>query len=320
MSTFLKGNDFEKAALDLHITQYKSNSVYHSFCRNIGLEEPAQSFLEIPFLPISFFKHHAVKSGEFEAEKIFLSSGTGGRRSMHHIKSLDAYRESLTRSFQFFHPPENGRLAVFALLPNYLEQGDSSLIYMIDELNAAGSIELKGYFLHDSSALYNALTQAIQSGNQTCLLFGVSYALLDFAEQYSLNLEEHIVMETGGMKGRREELIRSELHERLKKAFNTKQIASEYGMTELMSQAYSRGEGIYECPPWMQVSVRDIYDPFALQANERSGVLRFIDLANEHSCAFIETDDLGRVHENGKFEVLGRLDASDVRGCNLLAI
>ena len=276
---------------------------------------------DIPFLPIEFFKTQKIYFGEKQPEMVFKSSGTTNtkNRSSHFIDSAKRYRESIRAGFTNFFSDEKLPLKLFALLPGYLENDESSLIYMIEALKDMGLVELKGYYLRDYEKLY-ADIQAELSGKSRVVLCGVSFALLDFLDLFQPDLSGHIVMETGGMKGRRRELLRSELHDLLQKGFNVNQVYSEYGMTELMSQAYSKGKGIFTPSPTMGILVRDVYDPFTIVNDEASGALNIIDLSNKYSCSFIATQDLGRVFSNGNFEVLGRTDHSDVRGCNLMAI
>ncbi|OYW19070.1 MAG: acyl transferase, partial [Sphingobacteriales bacterium 12-47-4] len=268
-----------------------------------------------PFLPISFFKTHHVVAGEFTPELVFQSSGTTGMtRSTHLVKEASFYKTSYTRGFESIYGPVSGR-RILGLLPSYLEQGESSLVYMVEGLIRDSGHPESGFYLND----HERLKDTLQKGGPT-ILIGVTYALLDFAEKFSFPLKETIVMETGGMKGRREELTRMEVHERLKKAFSLEKIHSEYGMTELLSQAYSTGEGVFACPPWMRVLLREEEDPLSVNTNPGNGVLNIIDLANLYSCSFIATEDSGRLRNDGTFDVLGRMDNSDIRGCSLLAL
>lgn len=272
---------------------------------------------EIPFLPIEFFKSHRVVSGSVEAQVTFTSSGTTGMvQSRHEVADVAIYERSFRTAFELFygHPSD---MAILALLPSYSEREGSSLIYMVDDLIRQSRHPQSGYFLYNHGDLHSAL-QALKAAGTPTLLIGVTYALLDFVEQYSIDFPELMVMETGGMKGRRREMIREEVHALLSHGFGVAAIHSEYGMTELLSQAYSEGEGIFRCPPWMDILVRDTNDPFSLLPDGRTGAINVIDLANIHSCAFIATQDLGRKYADGSFEVLGRFDQSDIRGCNLL--
>jgi len=272
---------------------------------------------EIPFLPISFFKTHEVLSDENIPQQIFSSSGTTGMvQSRHLVTDLSLYDQSFNQAFELFYGPIKDT-CLLALLPSYLERDGSSLIYMVDALIRQSEHPNSGYFLHNHSDLYNVLKQQQQAGQKT-ILIGVTYALLDFLEQFTIKYPELVVMETGGMKGKRKEMVREELHAILTTGFGVKSIHSEYGMTELLSQAYSFGEGIFNCPPWMKIILRDTNDPLSLLNNNQTGGINVIDLANFNSCAFIATQDLGRTFTDGSFEVLGRFDNADIRGCNLL--
>jgi phenylacetate-coenzyme A ligase PaaK-like adenylate-forming protein len=321
----LPGN-FKGLAMELFKFQYHNNSLYRQYCDSIKINISAvDSIKKIPFLPISFFKTHEIKTGEFEASAIFESSGTTGAiSSKHFVKDIDLYRQSFTTCFEkFYGPPENK--CILALLPSYLERKNSSLVMMTEELIRKSANKLSGSYLYDHKKLHQALIHNELLKIPT-LLIGVTYALLDFAEEYPMQLRHTIVMETGGMKGRREELTREEVHARLKNKSGVNLVHSEYGMTELLSQAYSKGDGIFHCPGWMKILLRDEDDPFhvmdATDADTRSltGLINIIDLANIYSCPFIATDDIGRLHANESFEVLGRLDSSDMRGCSLMTI
>lgn len=274
--------------------------------------------MDIPFLPITFFKSQKVVSGDFVPGIVFSSSGTGdGPMSRHYVRDPALYMKSFTRSFNAFYG-DPAEFCILGLLPSYLEREGSSLIYMVRRFMETGRHPLSGFFLYEHDQLAQRLIDLTLSKQKT-LLVGVSFALLDFADTHDLLLGENIiVMETGGMKGRKEELTREELHQRLCRAFRKKEIHSEYGMTELLSQAYSMGGGRFRTPPWMKVLVRDIQDPFQLLSPGKTGAINIIDLANIHSCAFIETQDIGKIHSDGSFEVLGRTDSSDIRGCSLL--
>ncbi len=311
---------FEKIALKTFRHQYDHNPVYQDWCKFLKADKQTVSRIaHIPFLPISFFKSHAVLAGELPVQTTFRSSGTTGMTtSQHLITDLSLYEASYRNGFaQFYGNIEN--YTILAVLPSYLERADSSLIYMVDDLirksNKAGS----GFYLHNYSELLQTLKQLDKAG-ETVLLIGVTYALLDLIEQESLRLNHTIIMETGGMKGKRKELIREDLHQQLCKGFGVKSIHSEYGMTELLSQAYSFGAGRFECPQWMQVYIRDTDDALSYVEDEKTGGINVIDLANFHSCSFIATQDLGKKYANGSFEVLGRFDASDSRGCNLMVL
>ncbi|HEX2535122.1 MAG TPA: acyl transferase [Chitinophagaceae bacterium] len=315
--------DLYKTAVRVFYYQYHHNSVYRSFCSVLGRHPGnVHQWQDIPFLPISFFKTQAVRDGDFTPEAVFTSSGTtGAATSRHEVRSLALYERSFRQAFeQFYGAPS--RYCLLGLLPAYLERGGSSLVYMVDRLIGDSGHPLSGFYLHDHERLAQTL-QTLEAAGQPTLLIGVTYALLDFAERYPMPLRHTLLMETGGMKGRREELLRSEVHERLQAAFGVPAVHSEYGMTELLSQAYSAGAGRFGTPPWMKVLLREEDDPFALHAEgpaTRSGAASIIDLANLHSCSFIATDDLCRLHPDGSFEIAGRIDHSDVRGCSLLAV
>ncbi len=310
---------FRAAALEVFHFQAASVPVYREYLKALGSDlARVKSIEEIPFLPIEFFKTHDVLVEGRAAEVIFESSGTTGiSPSMHHVADTALYRESFLRCFHaFYGSPED--LCILALLPSYLERSGSSLVYMMDHLVRWSRHPDSGFYLDNLEELADILRQRNNDGHPT-LLLGVSFALLDLADQHPLELWNNItVMETGGMKGRRKELVRNELHELLTEAFRIPTIHSEYGMTELLSQAYSSGGGIFTSPPWMQVLVRDPNDPLSLLGTGQSGGLNMIDLANIHSCSFIATGDLGKGYEDGSFEVLGRFGHSDIRGCNLL--
>jgi hypothetical protein len=314
-------HDFEQTALQLFYSQAKHNSVYADYISKLGVvPEDVTDINHIPFLPISFFKSHVVTTSTFLAEHIFTSSGTAGSStSRHFVKSLELYETSFNSAFTAFYGDANS-YCILALLPAYLERSGSSLVYMADALIKSSTHKKSGFYLNNYRELINTLNVTAANGTPT-LLLGVSFALLDVAEM--LNDFEHpnlIVMETGGMKGRRKELIREELHLILKNGFHVPHIHSEYGMTELLSQAYSSGDGVYRTPNWMQVLIRDTTDPLSLLPAGRTGGINVIDLANMDSCAFIATEDLGRLHTDGSFEVLGRFDQADIRGCNLMAL
>ncbi|RRQ50374.1 acyl transferase [Maribacter algicola] len=312
--------EFETKCLEIFQFQYQNNQVYQRFCDYLNIKsEQINTLTEIPFLPIQFFKEHKVVSTLDNEEIIFTSSGTTGSvASKHYVTDLNLYEQSYLKGFEnFYGPIEN--YCVLALLPSYLERDGSSLIYMVNDLIDKSKHPFSGFFLNDLSKLASVLKE-LEAQKQKTLLIGVSFALLDFADAFKLELEHTIVMETGGMKGRRKELIRKELHEQLKQGFGVKHIHSEYGMTELLSQAYSLGDSLFECPPWMKILVRDTEDPLSLLPKAKTGGINVIDLANVNSCSFIATQDLGKLYESGKFEVLGRFDHSDIRGCNLMAL
>lgn len=319
----LPGQDFEERALDLFNYQVQHNSVYKAYVKQLGVKPHAVLDLhKIPFLPIEFFKTQAVKTGEFAATTTFLSSGTTqAERSKHFLPNLNFYLKNTRLLFEKQYGPLTDYVFM-ALLPSYLEQGHSSLVAMVHYFIQKSGQSEPGFFLYNLQDLITALQQ-LQLNNQRVILFGVTYALLDLADYVQANnlndfFKKVIIMETGGMKGRRREMIRQELHAQLQAAFQVQSIHSEYGMTELLSQAYSTGEGIFSCPATMRVLLRDPNDPLDVNVNLKTGGINIIDLANVDSCAFIETKDLGKIYPNGTFEVLGRFDNSDIRGCNLL--
>lgn len=310
--------DFETLALEVFQYQAKNNKTYSNYLNYLGIIPGNTHQLDqIPFLPIEFFKTCKIITAKDVPGKIFTSSGTTGTgTSKHYVTDISWYRESFTRTFQYFYGnPE--QYCILALLPSYLEREGSSLIYMMDYLIKKSNNPESGFYLDKLDTLEEKIIR-LREQNQKILLFGVSFALLDLAEKYKPDLSGQIVMETGGMKGRKEEIIREELHKVLNKAFNTKVIHSEFGMTELLSQAYSKGDGIFHTPPWMKVLIRDGYDPLSYVKKGQTGGINVIDLANYNSCSFIETRDLGRLLPKGGFEILGRFDSSDVRGCNLM--
>lgn len=310
---------FSSLALDIFKYQSVSNCVYSKFLSELGCKiDDIKSIDQIPFLPISLFKNCEVRTGVFEAETIFKSSGTSyGNRSNHYVKSLKLYQKSLINGFTRFYG-DAGDLSIYALLPSYLENGDSSLVYMADKLINMNSRAKGGFFLNEYKRLFNSIRESLAAGEKV-MLIGVTYALLDFADLYGGNdFSDLIVVETGGMKGRRREMLRDEVHGILKEAFGLKIIHSEYGMTELLSQAWSTGDGLFGCPPWMSIVIRDPHDPAGMIREGHSGGINVIDLANIYSCSFIETSDLGVANPDGSFEVIGRFDNSDLRGCNLL--
>lgn len=311
--------DFEATALQVFGFQYENNTVYRTYCQHIGKsKENVQTLSDIPFLPISFFKTHDVKTGDFEPELIFRSSGTTGmERSRHLIKDAALYRKSLIESFRHFYGNPSDYVFL-ALLPNYIEQQNSSLIYMMEELMRESGAKENGYYLYNHEDMHQKLIQ-LRDNQQKTILWGVTFALLDFAEKYTMDFPQLIVFETGGMKGRRKEMVKEELYGILRKAFGVTDIHSEYGMCELLSQAYSKGGNIFSTPPWMQLRLRSEKDPFDGSNQMATGVINIIDLANLHSCAFIATEDLGRRHPDG-IEILGRMDHSQTRGCSLMVL
>lgn len=313
-------DDFEEVALDIFKFQYENNEVYRDFCIYLRKSpKNVSSSLEIPFLPISFFKTHRVISTQKESQTIFTSSGTTqSTTSKHFVPDIGLYEESFLRAFELFYGKSKD-FCTLALLPSYLEREGSSLIYMVNSLIEKSGHPHSGFYLHNLEELHQKLKVLESKGTKT-LLIGVSFALLDLVEQFPSTLTNTIVMETGGMKGRRKELIREELHQILEKGLGVEHIHSEYGMTELLSQGYSKGNGIFETPPWMKIVTRDTEDPLSIQPNGKTGGVNVIDLANLYSCSFIATQDLGKTHPNGTFEVLGRFDDSDIRGCNLMVL
>lgn len=311
---------FEEMCMRVFRHQAKSNKVYQEFIRLLGRRpDQIRKVEQIPFLPIEFFKSRDILSSSKQIETVFTSSGTTGSiPSRHLVTDLSVYRKSFTLGFErFYGRPED--YVILALLPSYLERGGSSLVFMANELIQLSSSESSGFYLNNMEELALNLAELDRSG-QKILLLGVSYALLDLIALKQFKLENTIVMETGGMKGRRKEMVREELHKELKAGFGVDRIHSEYGMTELLSQAYSHGNGLFDCPPWMQVLIRDPEDPFQLLDRKRTGGVNVIDLANFNSCSFIATQDLGRSHEGSLFEIVGRFDHSDIRGCNLMAV
>lgn len=309
---------FEDACMATFSFQAEHCAVYSEYLSLINVEPKAvQHAGNIPFLPIEFFKSHRVTSTHKEPQIVFSSSGTTGSvQSMHYVPDIALYERSFRTAFKQFYGG-SADTAILALLPSYSERSGSSLIYMVDDLIRQSNHPRSGYFRDDHNKLHAVLLE-LKDQRVNTLLIGVTYALLDFVEDHPIDFPGLIVMETGGMKGRRREMIREELHERLCRGFNVRNVHSEYGMTELLSQAYSKGSGFFHCPPWMQVHIRDTNDPFDMLPIGRTGGINVIDLANTHSCAFIATQDLGKKHPDGSFEVLGRFDQSDIRGCNLL--
>jgi hypothetical protein len=314
---------FDDICLQVFRFQYYNNSIYRKFVNALNInEENVDTVAKIPFLPISFFKSHQVVTTNFEPEHLFESSGTTGSvNSKHLIKSLALYKQSFTKAFELFYG-NPADWCIIGLLPSYLERQTSSLVVMVDELIKQSGDPQSGFYLYDHEKLHTVLQELEAKGKKT-LLIGVTFALLDFAEKYSMQLKSTIVMETGGMKGRREEWTREEVHEFLMERLGVNKIHSEYGMTELLSQAYSSGNGIFSTPPWMKIVLREEDDPLSVRKPSDktiNGVINVIDLANIYSCSFIATEDVGKLFPNGDFKVLGRLDNSDVRGCSLMAL
>lgn len=312
--------EFTTIALDVFKHQFKNNKVYRSFCDLLYVHpSDITKIEEIPFLPIQFFKTREVLSSKEKTAEIFTSSGTtGSTTSKHFVTDISFYKESYLKGFAHFYGNIEDYV-VLALLPNYLERKGSSLIYMVDDLIVKSNNSESGFYLNNIDELAKKLVNLDKNG-QKVLLIGVSFALLDLVEKYQFDLKNTIIMETGGMKGRRKELIRNELHQLLKNGFKVDKIHSEYGMTELLSQAYSKGNGIFETPNWMQVLTRDTEDALTILDKEKTGGINIIDLANYNSCSFIATQDLGKVHKNETFEIIGRFDSSDIRGCNLMVL
>lgn len=311
-------NNFNEIALKIFRYQSENCPVYRKFLQGLKIDrERIQVIEQIPFLPVEFFKSHRVVCGNAPDEVVFTSSGTTGViTSCHHVTNVKWYIESFRNAFNVFYG-DIKNYTILALLPSYLERTGSSLIYMADDLIKQSRSEDSGFYLYNHAELFAMLNKQ-QKNQKPTLLIGVTFALLDFVEQYNLNFPELIVMETGGMKGKRKEMIREELHQILCEGFGVKTIHSEYGMTELLSQAYSKGSGIFNCPHWMRILTRDTNDPLTILDNQRPGGINIIDLANYNSCSFIATQDLGKVNADKSFEILGRFDNSDIRGCNLL--
>jgi len=325
---------FDALALEIFEFQYENNPLYKAYADMLERRPgKVRAISEIPFLPISFFKTHQVKTTQFKPQAVFESSGTTGSVNSHHlIKDIEIYRQSFLKGFELFYGAVTD-WCIIGLLPSYLERKNSSLVFMVDELIRRSQQPQSGFYLNELEKLHSSL-KVLEESKQKTLLVGVTFALVDFAEQFSLPLKHTTIMETGGMKGRREEMIRHELHELLRMKFHTDAIHSEYGMTELLSQAYSKGEGIFNCPPWMRVLVRDEEDPLEIKGYELriknsalsadltslTGVINIIDLANIYSCSFLATDDAGKLYVDGSFEVLGRIDNSDIRGCSLMVV
>ncbi len=319
----VKEAGFEALALEIFEYQRITNPVYRDYLEALQINPATISSLnQIPFLPIRFFKSHNVQTDSFAPEAVFESSGTTGSiNSRHLVKNLSLYEESFETGFNLFYGGIK-EYCMIGLLPSYIERKNSSLVYMVDKLVRLSEHPQSGFYPDEYEKLFTVLND-LEKKKQKTLLIGVTFALLDFAEKYADIFREPLqhttIMETGGMKGRRKEMIRQEIHDNLKTTFGCAAIHSEYGMTELLSQAYSKGEGIFSCPPWMKILVRDDEDPLSIR-KEGSGVINVIDLANIYSCSFIATDDAGKVNEDGSFEVLGRIDGSDLRGCSLMMV
>ena len=308
--------EFVKICLQIYELQMDNNPIYSAYSQIILKGEIPKKLEEIPFLPIEFFKTEQIICVTQKIEEIFLSSGTTGNQSKHLVSDLSIYENSFLNIFQIFYGDITD-YCILSLLPNYREREGSSLIYMVDDLIKRSKHPKSGFYLNNYKEVSETILELEKNGQKT-LLIGVSYALLDLAKDYPMNLENTIIMETGGTKGKRKELLKEELHKILKEAFSLDSIHSEYGMTELLSQSYSEGDNIFKTPPWKKVLIRDVNDPLTILGKNRSGGINIIDLANIYSCTFIATQDLGRLHEDESFSVLGRFDNSDVRGCNLL--
>ncbi|MES2515333.1 MAG: acyl transferase [Bacteroidota bacterium] len=312
---------FNLVALDVFHYQYKNNAVYQKYVMSLKQDpDSITQYTQIPFLPIEFFKTQEVVCEKITSKTLcFSSSGTTGQvTSKHYVNNVAVYENSFINGFELFYGKPS-EYCILALLPNYLERTGSSLVYMFDRLIKESKHPQSGFYLNNLSELKSTIDELKQSGQKTILL-GVTYALLDLAEMGVELNDQFIVMETGGMKGKRKEMLKDELHSVLKKAFKISSIHSEYGMTELLSQAYSKNNGLFECPPWMKVVIRDVNDPFSYVKPEKGGGINVIDLANFNSCSFIETKDLGKVNQDSHFEILGRFDNSDIRGCNLMIV
>ncbi|MDA3894369.1 MAG: acyltransferase [Salinivirgaceae bacterium] len=311
-------SQFNSLAIEAFHYQYDNVGIYGDYCKRLGVyPKEIENYQEIPFLPIEFFKTHRVTLNNSTPQYTFTSSGTTGMQtSKHEVSDINIYEKSFMAAFSTFYGNITN-YCVLALLPSYLEREGSSLVYMANTLISMSNHADSGFYLDNYEELAKKL-ERLNKSNQKVLLLGVTYALLDLAEQHPINLKNSILMETGGMKGRRKELIREELHKILCKSFNVESIHSEYGMTELLSQAYSKGEGIFQTPNWMKILIRDTYDPFSFFNYNCSGGINVIDLANINSCCFIETKDIGKTLAENKFTILGRFDNSDIRGCNLM--
>jgi len=311
---------FNDITLQAFRYQAIKNPIYSQYLRYLDTKvNKISEISEIPFLPIDFFKTHKVITNDIGYKKIFYSSGTTNSiRSKHYISDLSIYETSFVKTFEYFYG-DIANYCILALLPTYLENESSSLVYMADYMIKKSKNEHSGFYLNNTDDLVKKLHN-LNKTNTPIILLGVSYALLNLAENYPMQLKNTIIMETGGMKGQRKELTRQELHNIFCKQFGVQNIHSEYGMTELLSQAYSKGYGKFFTPPWMKIIIRDSYDPFTFMTNNKSGAINIIDLANINSCSFIETKDLGKINSDNSFEVLGRFDNSDIRGCNLLVV
>lgn len=311
--------DFNLFSLELFNYQYQQNAIYKAYILSLKIEvTDIKHYTQIPFLPIEFFKSQKVVCEEINVNSVcFSSSGTTGQiTSKHYVNDIAIYEQSFSKGFELFYGNPKD-YCILALLPNYLERTGSSLVYMFDKLIQASSHPKSGFYLKNLEELKSTI-ELLKHTKQKTILLGVTYALLDLAEMGVELTDDFIVMETGGMKGRRKEMLKEELHQTLKNGLNVNTIHSEYGMTELLSQAYSKQNGVFECPPWMKILIRDVNDPFSYVKSQKSGGVNVIDLANINSCSFIETKDLGKIRQDSYFEILGRFDNSDLRGCNLM--
>jgi hypothetical protein len=315
----IQTNDqFDAVCMDIFHYQLRHNKIYSAWFNALSRDEKAiRSIADIPFLPIEFFKSHKVVSGNEDVLTTFSSSGTTSKNtSTHYICDLDVYKQSFIKGFEIEYGSPSDWV-ILGLLPSYLDRPGSSLVHMTKGLMEASGDENNGFYLNNLEELKLKL-ERLSKSNTKVWLIGVSFALLDLAELSPATWSELVVVETGGMKGRRKELIRAELHSQIRETWNLEHIHSEYGMTELLSQAWMKKENRFECPPWMKIQIRDASDPFTLLPENRNGGIQIVDLANIDSCSFISTSDLGKIYEDSSFEVLGRFDNSDIRGCNLL--
>lgn len=312
----INNQNFDRHAIALFQFQYNNNKIYQKYVNHLGIRpQDVNHVKRIPFLPIRFFKSNIIKTGSFQKQHVFLSTGTTGTTSKHYIEDLEYYKKVSAKIFSSFYG-ELEKSVIIGLLPSYLERDNSSLVYMVNHFIEKSGNPHSGFYLKNLNELVDKI-QSIATEGSPIYLFGVTFALLQLAANYKIDVNSLHILETGGMKGRGEELTREELHIKLRSAFNTKNIYSEYGMTELLSQAYMKRDGLFYAPPWMKVFVREIHDPFCYVEEGKTGVIKVIDMANVHSCAFVETEDLG-INIGDGFNVLGRLDNSDIRGCNLL--
>jgi phenylacetate-coenzyme A ligase PaaK-like adenylate-forming protein len=314
---------FTGKAIKVFQFQYQHNELYKRFADALNCNPGTiNNIHQIPFLPISFFKTHAVTTTTFEPQLMFESSGTTGSiNSRHFVKDASIYELSFCGAFKQFYGPIQD-YCILGLLPSYLERKNSSLVYMVDKLMQISGHPLNGFHLYDHKNLFEKLKTLEKQGQKT-ILFGVTYALLDFAQAFSIPLKHTVIIETGGMKGRKHEMLRSQVHRLIKEAFRLTEVHSEYGMTELLSQAYALKEGIFQTPPWMKILIRAEDDPLQIHSQSKNvvtGAIDVIDLSNIYSCSFIATDDAGKLYPDGSFEVLGRIDNSDIRGCSLMAV